>query len=276
MTFAERLKLRAHDVGNILCMGLDPVLSRIPIEGNPEEVIVKFYSDILDALKSEKVFPATVKPNAAFYEQYGLDGMRALKEITKKYKDAGFHICLDAKRADIGNTSRAYANAIFDELQMDSVTLSPYLGKDSIEPFFREGKGCYILIRTSNPGAKDLQDLNVDGKPLYIRTAEKVLEWWNPTVGGVVGATYPEEMVEVLKIFTSQGKDLPLLIPGIGTQGGTVREVLESITRVGSDLAIHRVNSSSGINYAYEREDSSDYAGAAVRKVKELVKNLRV
>ena len=276
MSFQDMLRESAESAGNILCIGLDPVIERIPLQGEKEEVIVKFYSEILHGLKSEDVLPAMVKPNSAFYEQYGLYGLRALKRVIKMFQAEDIMVCLDAKRGDIGKTSTAYAKSVFDILGADAVTLSPYLGRDSLEPFFREDKGSYVLVRTSNPGARDLQDLQVDGKPLYLKVAEKLLAWGSPSLAGVVGATYPEEMKHILQVFTSQGKDLPLLVPGVGAQGGSVQDVLRAIKEAGSELSLHRVNSSSGINYAYEKEGTEDFVGAAVRKAKELAEQLKI
>jgi orotidine-5'-phosphate decarboxylase len=169
------------------------------------------------------------KPNIAFYEARGDRGLAALR-MTMEYLHLHhpdiLTIC-DAKRADIGSTSQAYACAIFDWLGFDAVTLNPYLGSDSLEPFLtRQDKGCIILCRTSNPGAGEIQDLQVDGRPLWQVVAERVRDRWN-TNGNcmlVVGATYPDELRQVRQIVG----DMPLLVPGIGTQGGEIESTIHA------------------------------------------------
>lgn len=273
MNFLERLKQQAEEKKSIVCMGMDPILDKIPIEGSPKEVITKFYLDLLEAMKSESTFPGIVKPNIAFYEQYGFDGLQALKTVMEAYKEAGIMIILDAKRGDIGKTSAAYAKALFDFWDADAITIAPYMGSDSVGPFVEyceKGKGVYILDRTSNKGAVDLQDLKVDGTPIYMKTAEKLVDWHQPGVSAVVGATYPQELEQISKFFVDSGKQIPLLIPGVGSQGGSAQEVVAALKNTGNDLSLHRINSSSGINFAYLKKDTDDYAGAAVDAIKEL------
>ena len=155
------------------------------------------------------------------------------------------------------------------------MTVAPYMGKDSVGPFIErcaQGKGVYVLVRTSNAGARDLQDLSVDGVPVYMKTAEKLVEWHAPGVGAVVGATYPAELEKISEFFVRSGKEVPLLIPGVGAQGGSAADVVAVLKKTKNPLWMHRINSSSGITYAYEKEKSKDYVGAAVRAMKELVK----
>lgn len=275
MNYTELLKQKAQENKSIVCVGLDPVLEKIPLQGNPEEVITKFYLDLLDAFISEDTLPGAVKPNIAFYEQFGLPGLRALRKITDAYKDKGFIVIVDAKRGDIGKTSAAYAKAVYDVWNFDCVTVAPYMGSDSVGPFIdysEKGKGVYILCRTSNKEAVDIQDLKVgnEGIPLYMKTTEKIIEWAKPGTGAVVGATYPKELEEIAKLFVNSGKQIPLLIPGVGTQGGSAQEVIQALKNANYDLSIVRINSSSGINYAYQKQDTDDYAGAAVKALKQL------
>jgi len=273
MNYIELLKAKTLETKSIVCVGLDPILEKIPLHGNTREIIVKFYLDILHAFLKEDVLPSAVKPNIAFYEQYGFDGLYALQEIVKAYKEKGIIVIVDAKRADIGNTSNAYAKAMYDFWNFDAVTLAPYMGQDSIKPFIdycKKGRGVYILNRTSNPGARDIQDLKVDGVPVYIKTAEKIIEWAQPGTGAVVGATYPEDLEKISKLFVNSGKEIPLLIPGVGAQSGKAKEVVDALKRAKMDLSIVRINSSSGINYAYTKYATTDYASAAVRALKEL------
>jgi len=261
-------------------MGMDPVLERIPIDGKDvRTTIVEFYSNILDALQSKDSLPALVKPNYAFYAQYGFEGLQSLKQVIALYRAAGLPVLLDAKRGDVGKTSLAYAREIFHFWDADAVTVSPYMGGDSIRPFTefcKESRGVYILARTSNEGAKDFQDLPVDGQPLYIKTAAKISEWAgeSPGVGGVIGATSIDEFASIVNFFAECGEEVPLLIPGVGAQGGSAKEVVAVLRKADSPLAIHRINSSSGINYAYEKTDSDDYAQAAVDAVRKLNKEI--
>jgi len=278
MNYAEMLKESAEKNKSIVCMGADPALEKIELvvkNGSIEEKISKFYSEIIDACIAENAVPAAVKPNYAFYAQYGFEGLRALKKVCEKVKDAGIPLILDGKRADIGNTSDAYAKELFDFWNADCATIAPYMGSDSVGPFIKyceeKGKGVYILNRTSNAGAADLQNLMVEGKPLFLKTAEKIVEWGskaNGSVGAVVGATSTLELQQLAEFFAS--KKVPLLIPGVGKQGGSAEEVVKILKASGSELAIHRINSSREINYAFEKAATQDFAGAAVKAIKEL------
>jgi len=153
------------------------------------------------------------------------------------------------------------------------VTVAPYMGSDSVGPFIswgEKGKGVYVLLRTSNKGAVDIQDIKSDGKKIYQKTAEKMLEWHKPGLGAVVGATYLDELRALSSFFVNSGKEVPFLIPGGGAQGGSAAEVAEALRSTGNDILIHRINSSSEINYAYLKEGTDDFAGAAVRAIKKL------
>ncbi|MAG15949.1 orotidine-5'-phosphate decarboxylase [Candidatus Woesearchaeota archaeon] len=257
MNFVKKLIKSAEEKNSIVCLGMDPVLEEIPInEQSPSKKIVKFYSDIIEATHDSI---GAVKPNYAFFAQYGFPGLRALKKVISVCKNKKLPVILDAKRGDIGKSSAAYAKEVFEFWKADAVTISPFMGKDSVEPFIKycgKGKGVYILTRTSNPGAADLQD--------YQKTAAKVKEWHTEGVGAVVGATNVAELKEINEIF--DGK-MPLLIPGVGAQGGSAKEIVEAL---GENIKLHRINSSSGINYVYKKQDTDDYAGAAAKAVKEL------
>jgi len=282
MNYAEVLEESTKKFNSIVCMGADPVIDRIPIkEGNNEEKIVKFYSEIIDACKSEGTVPGAIKPNYAFYAQYGFEGLRALKKVCEKVKAEGIPLVLDAKRGDIGKTSAAYGKEVYELWGSDCVTIAPYMGSDSVGPFIewceKEGKGVYILNRTSNPGAVELQNLQVDGKNLFVKVSEKIMEWGanaNGNVGAVVGATSMQELEEICRFYAEQEQKVPLLIPGVGAQGGSAAEVTEVLKKTGYELGIVRINSSSGINYAYEKAGTEDFAGAAVKAIKELNKEI--
>ena len=151
------------------------------------------------------------------------------------------------------------------------------MGSDSVGPFIEwceKGKGIYILCRTSNKGAVDLQNLKVDGVPIYMKLAGKIIEWHIPGVGAVVGATYLEELEKISRFFVESKKEIPLLIPGVGSQGGSAREVVDVLKKTKNDVLIHRINSSSGINYAYMKSETSDYAKAAVDALEVLNKEI--
>lgn len=166
------------------------------------------------------------KPQSAFYEAYGAPGLEALKKTVEyiKEKAPDIPIILDAKRGDIGNTNEAYVKAIFDDLGVDAVTVQPYLGKESLDPFLkRADKGIIVLVKTSNPGAGEFQDLETEGKPLYQVVAEHVKNWGD-NICVVVGSTYPEE----LKIVREIVGDMPILVPGIGAQGGDLENTLKN------------------------------------------------
>jgi orotidine-5'-phosphate decarboxylase len=258
MNFLELLKETAKRNNSVVCFGLDPVIEKIPIlNGNDEKNIVKFYSELLDAVSGNV---GAVKLNYAFFGQYGFPGLRALEKVIDVAKGKKLPVILDAKRGDIGPSTEAYAKEVFDFWKADAVTVSPYMGEDSIKPFQRDGKGVYVLVRTSNPSAGDFQNKD----DLYIKVAKKVIEW---KTGAVVGATSVDELGKVSKLFCG---NVPMLIPGVGTQGGSAKEVFKVLRDSGGELGVHRINSSSGISYAYEKEGSDDYVGAAVKAVKEL------
>lgn len=225
--FQELLRAR-WDEGKFLCVGLDSDLEKLPESAHKSsnrETIVGFNRAIVDATKD---IVCAYKPNSAFYEAHGDEGWSALREtaqyITEQAPDVP--IILDAKRADIGNTNNGYADAIFKHLFMDAVTVHPYLGSEALRPFldYKE-KGIFVLCRTSNPGAGELQDLLIDGDPLYKKVAQLVAQKWNTNgnCGVVVGATYPDELKEVRTIIG----DMPILIPGVGAQGGDVEKAVK-------------------------------------------------
>lgn len=167
------------------------------------------------------------KLNSAFYEAQGLEGRKSLEQtiayIKKNYPD--IPMILDAKRGDIGNTNQGYVKDVFDNLAVDAVTVNPYLGRDSLKPFLeRADKGIFVLVRTSNPGAGEFQDLTVEDKPLYEVVAQHVREWnTNGNLGVVVGATYPDQLKVVREIIG----DMPILIPGVGSQDGDVTQAVK-------------------------------------------------
>lgn len=272
MNYLDFLKSSSKKFNSIVCLGLDPVLEDIPLDlGTPGKIIEAFYEAILDKILQKKVYPAAVKPNYAFYAQYGLEGIEALCKVISLYKKEGFPVILDVKRGDIGKTAEAYAREAFDFFDADAVTLSPYLGYDSIAPY-SEGypdKGFYILNKTSNKSSGEIQDVVCGDMPLFLHVSKKIVDWYCAGMGAVVGATYPEELERISNLFEESGKHVPLLIPGVGKQGGSVEEVVTILKKYG-DAEIHRINSSSAINYAYKKHPDMNFDDAAVRALDEL------
>ena len=247
---------------SFLCIGLDIDLDKIPQHLLKEEdPIFAFNKAIIDATHHLCV---AFKPNIAFYEAYGIKGWKALQKtinyLNKKYPEI-FTIA-DAKRGDIGNTSKMYAKAFFEDLNFDSITVAPYMGKDSVEPFLSfQGKHTILLALTSNPGASDFQTQKIEEKVVYQKVLETSKTWSNSqNLMYVVGATQAEHLSEIRKIIP----DSFLLIPGIGAQGGN----LEDVCKYGKNSNIGLlVNSSRSIIYASR---DKDFAQAALLKAKEL------
>jgi orotidine-5'-phosphate decarboxylase len=259
--FFDRLRDRIDRVDSVVSVGLDPDPARIPDHLREADLPRwAFNRRIIDATHEHA---ACYKPNAAFYED--ADGWRALRETVAYAHGKDVPVLLDAKRADIGNTSRQYARLLDDA---DAITLNPYLGRDSLEPFLSRGdKGVFVLCRTSNPGGADLQDLELaSGERLYERVAA-LADLWNRegNVGLVVGATTPDELAAVRE----QVPDLPFLVPGVGAQGGDAEAAVEHGLADGVGL----VNSSRGIIFAGEDRGEA-FAGAAGEAAKRLKKRL--
>jgi len=259
VNFIDKLTTAAQKNKSLLCIGLDPDPGRMPDKTG----VFEFNRAIIEATAD---LVCAYKPNFAFYEALGNEGIDALKKTVSCIPD-NIPVIADAKRGDIGNTAKAYARAIFDNFNFDATTVSPYLGFDSLEPFIQyRDRGVFILCRTSNTGAADFQDLRceVNGKqrPLFEIVAEKVSQWnTHGNLGLVVGATYPEE----LRLIRQSHPDLPLLIPGIGAQGGD----LALVVRYGVDQQGQKaiINSSRQILYA---SSEKDFARAARRAASEL------
>lgn len=260
----EQIKLKK----SFLCIGLDVDLNKIPKHLLKEEdSIFEFNKAIIDATHHLCV---AYKPNTAFYEAYGIKGWQALEKtinyLNENYPDI-FTIA-DAKRGDIGNTSTMYAKAFFEDLAFDSVTVAPYMGKDSVEPFLAfKNKHTIMLALTSNTGAFDFQTKTVEGKELYKQVLETSKTWKNSeNLMYVVGATKAEYFADIRKIIPNSF----LLVPGVGAQGGNLQDVCKYGMNDQIGLLI---NSSRGIIYASSNED---YAQAAALKAEELQKEMAV
>ena len=264
MKYKEKLSQLIAERKTVICVGLDPDMEKIPAHikklDNP---ILEFNRQIIEATAD---LVCSYKPNIAFYERLGSSGWEILKETIASIPKS-VPIIVDAKRGDIGNTSAMYAKAIFEDLGGDAVTLSPYLGEDSLAPFLEyKEKLSFILCVTSNAGAQDFQFLDIGGRPLYQHVAEAVLRWnKNDNLGLVVGAPYPHKIKEL----RSLSGNLPFLIPGVGAQGGD----LEAAVRYGSDegSSLIVVNSSRGILYASKGLDFAEKAREEVQKFNQII-----
>jgi orotidine-5'-phosphate decarboxylase len=264
--FIEQLE-RAWDVnGSLVCVGLDPEIERFPPQVvDQASPIFQFNKAIIDATAD---LVCAYKPQFAHYAAYEAEDQleRTIDYIHRAYP--GIPVILDSKRGDVGNTAERYAIEAFERYHADAVTVSPYLGGDSMEPFLKyEEKGVIILCRTSNPGAGDLQDLEVGGRRLFHVVADLAARRWN-TRGNcalVVGATYPRELAEVREIVGN----MPFLVPGVGAQGGDVAQAVQSgQTAAGAGLVI---SSSRGILYASSGEDFVSAAREATLKLRDQI-----
>ncbi len=234
-TFNERLNMLISNKSSLLCIGLDPDLDKIPshlkYKKNP---VLLFNREIVEATRDLVV---AYKANLAFYESEGQNGLAALndlKTLVSKYTI----LILDGKRGDVPHTSEKYAHTYFNQIGADAVTVAPYMGKDSIDPFIKKPeKGAFVLSLTSNDGVQDLQYLQVGVDPLYLLVAKKVSEWnVNNNCGLVVGA----KDIEGMRILRSALPDLPFLVPGVGAQGGDLKEVFrEGRDKAGTGLIVN-------------------------------------
>ncbi|MBV9325183.1 MAG: orotidine-5'-phosphate decarboxylase [Chloroflexi bacterium] len=243
MSFYERLRASARRNDSWLCVGLDPDPARLP----PGVALEPFLHGIIEATRDQV---CCYKPNLAFFEALGMHGQRALREVLKVLQP-DVPVLVDAKRGDTPDTMRAYARAIFEELGADAVTLNPYMGGDSVTPFFDYAdRGVFILCKTSNPGAGELQDLLVDGEPLFLHVVRHAVRWnRRATLGLVVGATYPSDVAAVRQL----APDAPILLPGVGAQAGDLeRSVHAALDRHGGGAL---VNASRSVLYASRGSD---------------------
>jgi orotidine-5'-phosphate decarboxylase len=278
-SFADRVAAAVEQKRSQLCVGLDPRVDVLPVELRGEAVlgragaaaaVERFCNGIVDAVAP---YAVAVKPQVAFFEALGAEGWRALERVCAYAREASLLVIADAKRGDIGSTARAYASAFLEPRGRepplaDAVTVNPYLGEDSVEPFLlacrRYGSGIFVLVRTSNAGAADLQDLEVsDGQPVWAHVARLVHAWGEEhvgeagtsSVGAVVGATYPRAVGEARRAMPRA----ILLLPGVGAQGATPADVARAFT---SGPASALVNASRSVIDAH-RGAPGDWRAAA-------------
>lgn len=259
--FEKLLKAQA-DRSSLLCVGLDTDLNKIPEHLSKKGIagLLEFNCEIISAVSD---YVCGFKINFAFYEQYGAEGIDLLKKTFDYIPNSHFKIA-DAKRGDIGNTSRAYANAIFDYFRADSATLMPYMGVDSIQPFLEyKDKLNFLVTLSSNPGSFDFQRLVFEDQPLYMHVLNKACKAGNKeNIGFVVGATHPEE----LKNIRDMAKDRFFLIPGIGAQGGSLDDTLNANRNSPCIIAASR-----SIIYAGKESDFATKASDASKLLKEQI-----
>ena len=271
MNFISCLRNRWQQSDSLVCVGLDPDPAKFPpMFAERDDAIFAFCRDIVDATAG---YACAFKPQIAYFAAHN-GGESALQRLIAHINGAhpDVPVILDAKRGDIGSTAEQYAVEAFERFGADAVTLNPYMGRDSAAPFLAyNDRGCVFLCHTSNPGARDFQELLVDGAPLYQHVARTIAGEWN-TDGNcalVVGATFPEE----LKVIRGIVGDMPLLIPDIGAQGGDVEATVRNgRTADGTGLMI---NSSRGILYASGGAGYADAAAEAARELRDAINRYR-
>jgi orotidine-5'-phosphate decarboxylase len=275
MNFLDKLLAASRQHNSLLCVGLDPEPERLPavLRDLPlEQAIVRFCHAIIEATTP---YACAFKPNSAFFEVLGLRGMYVFQEVIRAIP-AHIPVIIDAKRGDLGNTARNYAATVFDVYGCDAVTVNPYLGYDSVAPFLAyRDKGVILLCRTSNPSARDFQDLRIRGddgqeRPLYELVARRI-QTWNEfgNCGLVVGATYPQELATIRTICPT----MPILIPGVGAQGGDLQASVRAGVDAHGERAILAVSRS--ILYAGSGGDFASMAAAEARTLRDRMNEAR-
>lgn len=270
MTFIDQLRAAWRKNDSLVCVGLDPDRKKLPASlRNAPYPIFEFNRRIIEATRFSV---CAYKPQAAYYAGQDADAELQMTIDFLREECPEIPVILDVKRGDIGPTAQMYAAEAFDRYRAGAVTVNPYMGHDTLFPFLeRADKGVFILCRTSNPGSGDLQELVADGRKIYEHVAALANDRWNVNgnLGLVVGATYPEELKTVRALCPA----MPLLVPGVGAQGGDVEAVVRcGCTADGTGLVI---NSSRGIIYASGGEDFADAAGRAAEALREQINSFR-
>ncbi|GAB3348624.1 orotidine-5'-phosphate decarboxylase [Lysobacter tyrosinilyticus] len=271
MSFMQALRTRWTQANSLVCVGLDPEPAKFPAQfANDPDAVFNFCRAIVDATAE---FACSFKPQIAHFAALGAED--ALERLIAHIHNThpGIPVILDSKRGDIGSTAQHYASEAFDRYAADAVTVNPYLGRDSVQPFLdRADRGVVVLCRTSNPGAGDLQDLLVANQPLYQHVAAKIAHEWNAhgNCALVVGATWPEQLREVRAIV---GDAVPFLVPGVGAQGGDVEAVVTNAKA--SDGTGLVVSSSRAILYASAGADFADAAAREARSLRDAINRYR-
>jgi orotidine-5'-phosphate decarboxylase len=285
MTFAQRLQQRMQGTNSRVCLGIDPRPDAHPLthpdrfEGDPAQVakaLVFYFRGIIEATED---LVACYKPQSAFFEALGIPGLIALAQIIADIKSRGIPVILDAKRGDIGATSEAYARAYLADgvFGSDALTVNPYLGLDTLEPFINQAleakRGLFVLVKTSNPGSRDFQDVQLqDGRTLYEKVADELVTVarghlngtpYSP-VGAVAGATHPQQ----LKALRTRLPHSILLVPGYGAQGGRAEDVAHAFDQNGLGAV---VSSSRALTYATQADDFAEQAREATTRMRDEI-----
>lgn len=272
MTFQQKLEAIVAKNNSLLCVGLDPVLEKLPKHIQKKTYpFFEFNKEIIDATHG---LVCCYKPNAAFYEALGEKGIGELKKTCDYLRENYPEIptLLDFKRGDIGNTNKAYAQFAFDYLGVDAVTVQPYLGQEALFEYLdRKDKGIFVLCKTSNPGSGEIQNLLVDDKPLYQVIAERAAKQWNKFGNCmlVVGATYPQELQQVRDLVGN----MALLVPGLGAQGGEVESMMAA--GLNSEKSGMIINSSRDILYASSEKDFAQKAREKAQELRDTINKYR-
>ena len=289
MSYIDILLLSAEKSGNIVCMGLDPIVDVLPFKDlEKTERITKYFDTLFSKMVKENLVPSAFKPNLGYYSaldrprEGDYSGSKALANVLDllgKYFPSSL-VILDSKRGDIARSSGNYAKEAFEAWNADAVTVSPYMGSDSVLPFSYENKGVYVLNRTSNPGGAEIQNRTVldsvdehDVYPLYIAVSHMIALWAeeHKGLGAVVGATNMREFADISKYFA--GKSIPMLIPGVGSQGGSASDVISAMNETGYNKKLARINSSSGLTHPWKKGDApSDWLDMCIHSIRALIK----
>ncbi len=285
MTYREKLIASASQVGNITCMGLDPQVEVLPFQDDDTRTnLNRYFQQLFRRMVLSGLIPSAFKPNIGYYQALDrprdedFSGSLALADVMDMVENffPGIPVILDSKRGDIARSSLNYANEAFSSWLSDAVTVAPYMGSDSLRPFIDHTpleKGVYILNRTSNPGGKDLQNLIVrngeSSSTLYQEVARQIIAYNadQGSVGAVVGATNMDELKTIASLFAEHS--VPLLVPGVGSQGGSAPSVMAALREVGYPVELARINSSSALTHPWKKgsapEDWLELCEASLR-----------
>lgn len=271
MNFQQKLTKIIKNNNSLLCIGLDPEIEKLPEHlQKSKNGLFLFNKEIIDQTAD---LVCAYKPNIAFYEALGIDGLKSLKKTIEYLKDKypDIPVILDAKRADIGNTARMYAKALFEYWEADATTVYPYLGLDTVIPFLEyKNQSTILLIKTSNPDAKIFLDEKGSKQPFYMKVAQTIKTWNFNNIAVFVGATYPEQLNTIRKLFPN----LPILTAGIGAQGGQVEKVVRAgVDKEGGNLIC---NSSREIIYAGNGKDFAKESAKKAKEVRDMINNYRI
>lgn len=287
MNYIQKLEESAKYVKNIACMGLDPKLEvLVESDKNIREQLNEYFYQLFRRMSLSGLIPSAFKPNIGYYQALdrprdeNFDGSLALGDILDMLDNffPSIPIILDSKRGDIARSSLNYAIEAFDTWGCDAITVSPYMGSDSVSPFQMKDKGIYVLNRTSNPGGKDLQNIVCENeKPLYLNVSEKIVEWSKieKGIGAVVGATSMKELLDISQYYSD--KEIPMLIPGVGSQGGSATEVIKNLNDAKYPLNLARINSSSSLTHPWKKGFAPDnWLDLCIKQIRDLLEETAI